>query len=269
MKLKWLALACSVIYCAASYGAQGDYEALSAMAASNRFIHLHRLDPGNSPAETDLLSRGQMTAGSVPDLGLALSFPLSIVNMPVMLGLSPGLQYLDSHYYAMAGNNLEAGELDNDSYRNEDLGFNLDVGVAMELTEGLTLGVSGRNLFRRELERVDPLGRIQTYRAAPSVTAGITYDWSMLTLSSDIELTRHYEFADIDGSQYWRMGGELRATDWLSLRLGYRQDLEAKTAGRYSIGTGVSLGRVFNLDLVGMYGTDDAMGAVLQTSYHF
>ncbi|MFA0373247.1 conjugal transfer protein TraF, partial [Vibrio sp. 10N.222.54.F6] len=64
--------------------AQADIDALAA------------LDPVNPPEVTDLLSEGQVIGGAVSDLGVALSFPLSIVNMPISVGISPKFQRIDT-----------------------------------------------------------------------------------------------------------------------------------------------------------------------------
>ena len=230
---------------------------------------LTALDPNNPPALTDLDSQGAVVAGVVSDLGVALSFPLSIVNMPIAVGISPKFQRIDTYNYVVSANNFEASDFDDSKYRNDEATFNLDVGVAMEPVEGLVLGFSGRNLISQDVETVEAQGRKFTYQVEPQFTAGIAYDWESIIVTSDIDLNAYKRFEEIGATQYWRVGGELQATDWFALRLGYRHDMKDNTANIYSLGTGFEFGRVFFLDFTGMVGSDDAIGGVLQTSYHF
>ncbi|MGI2859062.1 conjugal transfer protein TraF [Shewanella algae] len=230
---------------------------------------LDNLDPNNPPEIQDLTSQGRVVAGAVSELGVAVSYPLSIVNMPVTVGVTPKLQRLDSFNYAVSANNFDADDFNDDDYRSDDTGFNLDIGLAFQPLDGLVIGVSGRNLIKRDLSSIEAGGVQLTYQVKPMVTAGVAYDWAAFSLSSDLDLTDNDKFAELEGSRYWRLGGEYRPADWVALRLGYRQDLNDHTADLYSLGTGFAIGNSFRLDLTGMFGSDDAIGGVLQTSYHF
>ncbi|MFS1440068.1 conjugal transfer protein TraF [Shewanella sp. 10N.286.48.A6] len=237
--------------------AQGDIDMLT------------NLDPANPPADlTDLDSQGIVLAAGVTDFGVALSFPLSIVNMPVKVGISPKFQRIDTYHYSASANNFDVDDFDDDKYRNDDSLFNLDLGVAIEPTESLTLGLSARNLFSKKITTVEAQGRTFEYQIEPLVTVGAAYDWSRVTLTTDIDLVEQSRFGEFDAVQYWRVGGEVKATDWLFLRMGYRHDLKDNSVDIYSFGTGFAIGQAFKLDMSGSYG-DDAIGAVLQTSYHF
>jgi len=221
------------------------------------------------PELTKLDSEDILAAGAVSDFGVAISFPLSIVNMPISVGVSPKLQRIDTFNYEAVINSFEPGELDDASYRSEEATFNLDIGVAMEPVEGLVVAMSGQDLISKELETVESQGRTLNYRVDPKFAAGVAYDWNSLTFTTDIDLNPIKRFDETVGTQYWRFAGEVRATDWLALRLGYRHDMKDNRASVYSLGTGVELGQVFSLDFTGMVSSDDAIGGVLKTSYHF
>ncbi|MFT5788468.1 MAG: hypothetical protein ACI8SJ_000571 [Shewanella sp.] len=230
---------------------------------------LTNLDVNNPPAVTDLASSGQVVGGAVSDLGIALSFPLSIVNMPISVGISPKFQRIDTYNYIASANNFSASDFDDVEYRNDETTFNVDVGVAIEPINGLVFGLSGRNLISQDVDTIEVEGQKFTYRVEPLVTAGVAYDWSILTVTTDVDLIENKKFKELDGTQYWRLGGEVRAFDWMSLRVGYRHDMKDSTANIYSIGSGFAFGESFFLDLTGMFGSDEAIGGVLQTSYHF
>ncbi|CAM3010146.1 conjugal transfer protein TraF [Shewanella loihica] len=230
---------------------------------------LTNLDPNNPPAVTDLDSQGAVVAGAISDLGVALSFPLSIVNMPVAVGISPKLQRIDTYNYVVSANNFDADDFDDNKYRNDDTVANLDIGVAIQPLERMTIGLSGRNLVSQKLDTVEAMGRKFTYRVEALYTLGVAYDWDNFSLTTDVDLNGHKRFDEIGETQYWRLGGEMRATDWLALRVGYRHDMKDTSSNLYTLGTGFTIGRSFNLDLTGLVGTDDAVGGVIQTSYHF
>ncbi|WOT05560.1 conjugal transfer protein TraF [Shewanella youngdeokensis] len=230
---------------------------------------LENIDVYNPPAVNDLASSGQVVAGAVSDLGVALSFPLSIVNMPISVGISPKLQRIDTYNYSANANNFSASDFNDSQYRNDETHFNVDVGLAIEPVNGLVIGVSGRNLISKDVDTIEVDGEQLTYSVEPLVTAGVAYDWRVLTVTTDVDLLENKKFQEFDGSQYWRVGGEVRAFDWMSLRVGYRYDMKDSTANIYSIGSGFSFGESFFLDFTGMFGSDEAIGGVLQTSYHF
>ncbi|MCL1051115.1 conjugal transfer protein TraF [Shewanella abyssi] len=230
---------------------------------------LANLDINNPPAVSDLASSGQIIGGAVSDLGIAFSLPLSVVNIPISIGISPKFQRIDTYNYIASANNFDASDFDDAKYRNDKTNFNIDVGVAIEPIDGLVFGLSGRNLISQDLETVEVQGESYTYSVEPLVTAGVAYDWRMLTVTTDVDLIENKKFKELDGTQYWRLGGEVRAFDWMSLRVGYRHDMKDSTANIYSIGSGFTFGESFFLDFTGMFGSDEAIGGVVQTSYHF
>ncbi|MGP1782830.1 conjugal transfer protein TraF, partial [Shewanella frigidimarina] len=163
---------------------------------------LNNLDPNNPPQISDLDSQGQVVGGAVSDLGIALSFPLSIVNMPIAVGISPKFQRVDTYNYIANANNFDASDFDDVKYRNDETNFNLDIGVALQPFEGLTLGLSGRNLISQDVDTIEVEGQKFTYRVEPLVTAGVVYDWGILSVTTDIDLIENKKFKELDGTQY-------------------------------------------------------------------
>jgi len=230
---------------------------------------LSTIDPLNPPQLNDLDSAGIVAAGSTTDIGVAFSMPFSIGNMPVTVGISPKIQRVDAYFYAVSANNFEASDFDDDKYRTDETSFNVDLGIALQPMEGMTLALVGKNLISQDVDTLAINNRKVSYQVEPLVTAGIAYDWSDFTLTSDIDLTEYQSFESLAGTQYWRVGGEMRPTDWLALRAGYRHDLEDTTVDIYSVGTGFNVGDAFHFDFTGMFGSDNAVGGVIQTSYYF
>ncbi|MDR8525247.1 conjugal transfer protein TraF [Shewanella fidelis] len=212
-------------------------------------------------------------ASRVADTGITLSLPLSIVNMPIAVGLSTKLQKIETYNYIANSNPFDNQDSNlggfSDMYRNDETHFNVDLGLAMQPITGLTLEVSGRNLIGKQLNVSELDWQPLSYQIQPLVKAGVTYDWQYLSLSTDIDLVEHKQFEQLDSTQFWRVDGEVRAFDWMSVRLGVRHDIKQQTTNIYSLGSGFSFGESFFLDFTGTYSKGNAVGGVLRTSYHF
>ncbi|MCG9695577.1 conjugal transfer protein TraF [Shewanella sp. Isolate11] len=236
--------------------AQSDIDTLQNLSTSTRTI-------------PDLDSEGIVVAAGVSELGVALSFPLSIVNMPIAVGISPKFQRVDTYNYAVNANNFDSGDFDNEKYHDDDTSLNLDLGVAMQPSENIIVGLSGRNMISNNVDTVNNFNREFTYHVEPLYTAGVAYEGNSYTLTTDLDLNSNKRFSNETDTQYWRVGGELRPMGWIALRLGYRHDLKDASEDVYSFGTGFSIGNTFNFDLSGLVGSEDTLGGVIQTSYHF
>lgn len=229
------------------------------------------IDPLNPPSLTDLQSQGVVLAGAVTDLGMAFSYPTTMVNIPVSVGFSPKFQRLDTYQYFVNVNNFDLDDATEDQFRTEATAFNVDLGMALEPMDGVVLALSARNLIKQELKTTDINNRVVTYQVEPLFTAGASYDWSMLSFTTDIDLNKQTQFRELANSQhqYLRVGGEIRPVDAVALRVGYRKDIENNNEDLLTAGLGLSVFGVFKMDLAAMYGDNDAVGAVLQTSLHF
>ncbi|WP_394201437.1 conjugal transfer protein TraF [Shewanella waksmanii] len=202
------------------------------------------------------------------DYGVSMLMPLSIVDMPIAVQIKPKLQtFYTAH---MADNVLLQQGSEPQQMATEQSATNLDIGVALQPLPGLVLGVSGSNLIAQDID-VYSLNGAGSYdfQLTPIYNAAVAYQWRSISLISDIELNANQGFEEIEDSQYVRFAGALKATDWLSVSLGYSHDILAHQADIYTIGTGMSFGPSFSVDFTGLVGGDEALGGVLKTSYHF
>lgn len=193
------------------------------------------------------------------------SFALSIVNMPVSLVTSTNVQrtnpyqsVLSSHLVPYQGQN-----------QFDDERVNLDMGIKISPLQGLSFGVTAQNILPATLSAMDYQGELMHYQSQPQYRLSVAYDMSSFLLSSDLEMLALPHYQEGNEIQIWHVGGALKATDWLAVRVGYQKDLMNNNVDIYSLGTDITLGRVFNVDLTGLYGSDDAIGALIRTSYHF
>lgn len=218
--------------------------------------------------KSQLSAEPALAAVKTTEHNLTMSMPLSIVNLPIAVEVTPKLQTIESYTIA---DSLSAYRSNSDTLAaDSQVTSNLDVGVALEPVDGLVVGVSGRNLVPQTISVDNPFSvQAYDYQLAPLYNAGIAYQWRALSVSSDIDLNANQGFTDIEDSQYVRFAGALKATDWLSVSLGYRHDMLEHEADIYTIGTGMSFGPSFSIDFTGLVDSDAAVGGVLKTSYYF
>ncbi|VFS69091.1 Uncharacterised protein [Kluyvera cryocrescens] len=135
--------------------------------------------------------------------------------------------------------NFSSDDINSSRYRNDDTGFNVDAGMAADLSENWTVGLSGQNLFSRDIDTKEVAGVRDTYQIRPLVTAGVAWHTDMLTLSADGDLTETKGFKSEESSQYVGVGAEVRPLDWLAVRAGYRADVKNNDSNVFTGGVGV------------------------------
>ena len=238
---------------------------------NNDINDLKNIDPLNPPKLEDLKSEGVVSAGAITDIGIAYSYPVLISDIPFSFGASPKIQRIDTYQYAINVNNFELDDAMDDQYRTDTTTFNMDIGLAAEPMKGVIVALTGRNLFKQEVKTTPTNNQQLTYQVEPQFTAGISYDWSILSFTSDIDINKHGNFKEIDDTecQFIRVGGEVRPISWVAVRMGYRKDIENNSEDLLTAGLGLSVFNTFNIDIAGVYGDNDTVGATLQTSFYF
>lgn len=197
--------------------------------------------------------------------GETKSFALSIVNMPVSLVTSTNVQRINPYQSVLSPHLVHyQGQNQFDDER-----VNLDMGINISPVRGLSLGVTAQNIVPATLFAMDYQGELMRYQSEPQYHLSVAYDMSSFLLSSNLEMLALPHYQEGEAIQIWQVAGALKATDWLAVKVGYQKDLTDNNVDVYSLGTDITLGRVFNLDLTGLYGSDDAIGALIRTSYHF
>lgn len=196
-----------------------------------------------------------------------ISLPLSIVNMPVTLDITP--KVLKHNSLTGLSSVYSAGVIvsQKGAYFSPHAELNADLALALQPLDGMTLALSQNQALQTDRFGIVSLGI--KHDLVSSTKLGFSYDWQNFTFQTDLELEKQNYLEQVESTQYWRVGGEIRAKDGLYLRAGIHHDLEKSHDDIYYIGTGVSFGHSLNLDITGMYGDDKDFGGLLQTSYHF
>ncbi|VEA43597.1 conjugative transfer protein [Salmonella enterica subsp. enterica] len=148
----------------------------------------------------------------VSDYGIALAKQFVVGEVPVSIGVTPKLQKTWLYNYTTSIYNYDSSDWNSSRYRNDDTGFNIDAGLAADIGENWTLGLSGQNLVSRDIDTKDiyitngMTGKTtnykDTYQIRPLVTAGIAWHNDLLTVSADGDLTETKGFKSEDNSQY-------------------------------------------------------------------
>lgn len=244
-----------------SYIDQGDIELL-------RRIQSNPLNAAGASAQ-DLKSKGYGRAAIVSDYGVAIARQFDVGGVPVSLGITPKLQQTWLYNYTTSIYNFSSDDINSSRYRNDDTGFNVDAGLAADVGENWTVGLSGQNLFSRDIDTKEVAGVHDTYQIRPLVTAGVAWHTDMLTLSADGDLTETKGFKSEETSQYVGVGAEVRPLDWLAVRAGYRADVKHNDSNVFTGGVGFAPFNRVHVDLMGLYGENQTWGAGAQLSVAF
>lgn len=217
----------------------------------------------------NLKSKGFGRAAIVSDYGVAIARQFDFGGVPVSFGVTPKLQKTWLYNYTVSIYNFSSDDINSSRYRNDDTGFNVDAGMAADFGDNWTVGLSGQNLFSRDIDTKEVDGVRDTYQIRPLVTAGVAWHTDILTLSADGDLTETKGFKSEESSQYVGVGAEVRPLDWLALRAGYRADVKNNDSNVFTGGVGFAPFNRVHLDLMGLYGEDQTWGAGAQVSVTF
>ena len=217
----------------------------------------------------NLKSKGFGRAAIVSDYGVAIARQFDFGGVPVSFGVTPKLQKTWLYNYTVSIYNFSSDDINSSRYRNDDTGFNVDAGMAADFGDNWTVGLSGQNLFSRDIDTKEVDGVRDTYQIRPLVTAGVAWHTDILTLSADGDLTETKGFKSEESSQYVGVGAEVRPLDWLALRAGYRADVKNNDSNVFTGGVGFAPFNRVHLDLMGLYGEDQTWGAGAQVSVMF
>lgn len=225
---------------------------------------------GGSDEITDnLKSTAFGRAAIVSDYGISLARQFQFGDVPVSFGITPKLQKTWLYNYTASIYNYDSSDFRNSRYRNDNTGFNIDAGVAADFGDNVTVGLSGQNLFSRDIDTKEINGYKDTYQIRPLVTAGAAWHNDWLTLSADGDLTETKGFKSEKPSQYAGVGAEVTPLSWLAVRAGFRGDMKGNDVNVFTGGLGFAPFNRVRLDLTGIVGEDEAWGAGAQLSMTF
>lgn len=154
---------------------------------------------------------------------------------------------------------------DRDKHSKEKNGVNIDVGVVQHFNNSnWRVAAVAENLIERKAK----LGG-NSYRLAPQLTVGGAYDLGWFKFEANTELFKNNGFGAVKETQILRAGVEFGAKKIGQVRLGFVHDYKNNQADLLTVGLGLSPFDVFNIDIAGMIGKDDTLGAAVGLGLKF
>ncbi len=234
---------------------------------------------GSDVITRNLNSIAKGRAAIVSDYGVAIARQFDFNGLPVSVGVTPKLQQTWLYNYTTSIYTYDSSDFNSSRYRNDDTSFNVDVGVALDLGENWTVGLSGQNLLSRDVDTNDirvlngrtgqEVSYQDTWQIRPLVTAGVAWHTGLLTLSADGDLTQTRGFKSEENSQYVGVGAEVSLLGWLAVRGGFRGDVKGNDSNVFTGGLGFAPFNTVHIDLTGIVGEDETWGAGAQFSVRF
>lgn len=241
----------------------GDVIACDAVAPTTDVLNdgtgdFNNIDTANTMTST-ITSRG----AAVSEVGVSLAHKFDFLG-GISLGVTPKSISVDTFDFDIG---VDVADIDIDTGKKSYSDTNLDVGMAMNLTDNLKLGVVAKNIIEKEYLTI--LGN--TLKIEPQLRAGIAYQNDWILLAADLDLTENKGIGFENNTQYAAFGVELDLLDFLQLRAGLRHNLNSDDptidSDIASLGVGFSLFAV-QLDL-GVAGNSDELNAGLQVAVKF
>ena len=134
---------------------------------------------------------------------------------------------------------IDTADVDIDNGRKSYSDTNIDVGLAMMLTEKIKVGLVAKNIISKEYKTI----LNNTVKLEPQLRAGVAYQNDWVLLAADLDLTENKGFGFEGKSKNAAIGLELDLFDTFQFRAGYSHNLSNDTAaddGISSVGIGIS-----------------------------
>ncbi|MDE0957717.1 MAG: conjugal transfer protein TraF [Planctomycetota bacterium] len=223
------------------------------------------LPPSTPQSSLDFRSLGKQ------EVGVAISTRIG----GYAVGVTPKFTRIELLDYSASSEAASESSYDQDDFTTEYEDFNLDLGIAQQLENGWTLGLTARNLIAHEYagHRRDPVSGVvsptgNSIDVTPSVHLGMARQEEWWTVAVDLDLiAQEGVLPQLPGEQYLSTGVELDLAGWGQLRGGYRLNLDDSIRNVASAGIGVS---PFGIHLdVGVAGNQNELGLAVQLGFRF
>lgn len=233
------------------------------------------------PNDEDNINSKVVAMGAlVTDIGVSLAKDFETPLGTTSFGVSPKSQQIKVLNYVASAVDSDVSDITDSKYQTTKNGFNMDMGVANNFGNGLTAGLAVKNMVKRTVQSPTIDGVQAEYELGPLPTASATYHNTWVTVSSDLDLMPQKRFTNLSGTtasfnaadddqQIFSVGVEGDVVGWLQLRAGYRHDLKGNLNDAFTAGLGIAPFKTFHLDVAGVYGGSNELGAVAQTAYTF
>jgi hypothetical protein len=208
------------------------------------------------------------------EFGVSFARDFELWDRKVSIGVKPKVVELDVFSDSEAILTVDSDSdyaIDQDNKKDLGTFETVDIGLAMDLSDSVRLGLNVRNLITDDF---DVFGQTLNYDTEARI--GVAYHSKFVTVAADFDLTENEPLLandSFDGltTQYLAVGAEFNAFEYVKFRLGPSKNMASDVPSGskdplYTVGVGFWLG--FNLDIAAI-ANDHTAGAFLQTGFQF
>ncbi|MCK4704756.1 MAG: conjugal transfer protein TraF [Gammaproteobacteria bacterium] len=213
------------------------------------------------------------------EVGFSISRSFDFMESKFSIGVTPKVVSVDAIDYSESLSVADTGasSIADTGIVNVGDFTTLDVGVVMEVTDNIQLGLVVKNLISEEMTFLRTSGGSVTLSFDTELKLGVAYTGDIITIGADLDVTENDSMlsgftANGLKRKNLSVGLELNAFDFVQLRVGMIKNMasgipdDAKKAIT-TAGIGFWLG--FNLDIAAMKGEGDSIGAFVQAGFKF
>lgn len=265
----------------------GEVQLGSSMAIPNKYVSANLFTSANfkvlgathidqddlaitDPSTETMKSTAQIVIAGTSDIGITLAKDFNIAGKSVKVGISPKYQTLMALTYQSSVASFDDDDYDFQDDHEKSGEFNIDAGIAYNISENVVFGLSGKNLISHSLESNVSQGRVATLEVEPVYATGLAYsnEWFTAALDVDLNATKPLKEFDYE-EQFTRVGIEFDAWGWSQIRAGYIHSMTDYQDDLVTAGIGLKPFGLFGLDVAAQYGKDDNYGVSAQLVMHF
>ena len=213
------------------------------------------------------------------EVGFSISRDFEFMERKMSIGITPKVVSAEAVGFSESIVSAATGLNDLVDNAVQDLGSftTVDVGVVMEVSNNIQLGLVAKNLITEEMTFLTISAGPATLSFDTQLKAGVAYSNDFLTAGVDLDLIENDSMLKagvFTGAkrQNLSVGVEFNAFDFAQLRLGMIKNIASGISDgeKQTITTaGIGLWLGFNLDIAVMAGEGDSLGAFIQTGFKF
>ena len=220
-----------------------------------------------------------ITGAMTTEVGFSISRGFEFMERKVAIGITPKMVSAEAVGFSesIISANTGLNDLVDNSVQELDDFITLDIGVVMEVSDNIQVGLVAKNLITEEMTFLTTTGGTASLSFDTQLRIGAAYSNDFLTVGADLDLIENDSvlsggtFKGLN-RQNLSVGAEFNAFDFVQLRLGMIKNLAGgiSSADKSAITTaGIGLWLGFNLDIAVMAGAGDSLGAFVQTGFKF
>ena len=209
----------------------------------------------------------------IKEVGVSVASKFDLLGMDLSVGVTPkNISVESSITNVITVSALDTGDPIANSTE-ETLGSftTLDAGVALQVTDSITVGLLAKNLLTESFVSTvpDPDGNPYKFNFDTQLRTGVAYHNGFMTLAADMDLKEIKPMSFENPSKMLALGVEFNVFDFMQLRAGYQTNMATGATEPDLISAGIGLWLGFHLDVAAVVGSDSSYGAMVQTGFRF